>query len=337
MRLVKPGRVNNPPRSLSVSNPAAPVNGQAWFVTKRMLGYTRFVPPVRLLPTPASEKTMPPRLTPIAIVYDFDGTLAPGNMQEHAFIPDIGMKPSDFWDEVGQLMKENQADGVLMYMHLMLKKAASAGVPVRRDDFSERARDIKLFEGVTDWFGRINGYGKSRRVRVRHYIVSSGNSEIIEGTPIASNFERIYASKFLFDPNGVPIWPALAVNFTNKTQYLFRINKGAHDLSDDRQINEFVDKGKRPIPFENMVYIGDGSTDVPCFRLVKEQGGLSIAVFKPHTPGAQKSADAFRRDGRVQRVAPAIYTEGSELDTTVKTRIDLIAATREHSRALARG
>ena len=157
-------------------------------------------------------------------------------------------------------------------------------------------------------------------IRVRHYIVSSGNSEIIEGTPIASNFERIYASKFLFDPNGVPIWPALAVNFTNKTQYLFRINKGAHDLSDDRQINAFVDKGKRPIPFENMVYIGDGSTDVPCFRLVKEQGGLSIAVFKPNTRGAQESADSFRRDGRVHRVAPAVYTEGSELDATIKTR-----------------
>ena len=156
----------------------------------------------------------------MAIVYDFDGTLAPGNMQEHAFIPDIGMKPDEFWDEVGQLMKDHQADGVLMYMHLMLKKAASAGVPVRRDDFSERARDIQLFEGVPEWFGRINAYGKGSGIRVRHYIVSSGNSEIIEGTPIASNFERIYASKFLFDPNGVPIWPALAVNFTNKTQPL---------------------------------------------------------------------------------------------------------------------
>ena len=272
----------------------------------------------------------------MAIVYDFDGTLAPGNMQEHAFIPDIGMKPDEFWDEVGQLMKDHQADGVLMYMHLMLKKAASAGVPVRRDDFRERARDIQLFEGVPEWFGRINAYGKGRGIRVRHYIVSSGNSEIIEGTPIASNFERIYASKFLFDPNGVPIWPALAVNFTNKTQYLFRINKGAHDLSDDRQINEFVDKGKRPIPFENMVYIGDGSTDVPCFRLVKEQGGLSIAVFKPNTRGAQESADSFRRDGRVHRVAPAVYTEGSELDATIKTRIDLIAASWEHSRVLSK-
>jgi phosphoserine phosphatase len=265
------------------------------------------------------------RLT-MALVYDFDGTLAPGNVQEPQFIPNIGMKPADFWEEVSDLARENRADSVLMYMHLMLKKAAAANVPVRREDFGERAQKVEFFKGVKEWFGRINAYGKQEGVQIEHCIVSSGNAEIIEATPIAKEFRQIYASKFLFDPNGVAIWPALAINYTTKTQYLFRINKGAHDLSDDTLINQFVETGERPIPFENMVYLGDGSTDVPCFRLVKEQGGLSIAVYKPNTKGAHDRAKEFVRDGRVHCVARADYTEGSELDQIVKAKISSLAA-----------
>src|SRR5690606_30815328 len=164
----------------------------------------------------------------MAIAYDFDGTLADGNMQEHQFLPDIGMKPKDFWAEVKRLTKEHQADEVLVYMNLMLRKAA--GVPVRRDDFKARGKAIQLFEGVEEWFDRITGYGRAQGVRIQHYLVSSGNAEIFAGTPIASKFAQVYASKFMFDQNGVAAWPALAVNYTTKTQYLFRINKGAFDL-----------------------------------------------------------------------------------------------------------
>ena len=269
---------------------------------------------------------MPQKLTPLAIIYDFDGTLALGNVQEHQFIPDIGMKPKEFWKEVQRLSKEHQADGILMYMHLMLKKASEAGVAVHKRNFKERGRAVTLFEGVQDWFDRISAYGKAEGVQVKHYIVSSGNAEIIGETSIGSKFDRIYASRFKFNENNVPDWPAQVVNFTTKTQYLFRSNKGAHDLSDDSEINKFVPKGKRPIPFENMVYVGDGSTDVPCFRLVKDQGGLSIAVFKPHTKNAREKADRFRQEGRVHCVLPAIYTEGSELDKVVKANIKLVAA-----------
>ena len=197
---------------------------------------------------------MPPELTPMAIVYDFDGTLAPGNMQEHAFIPDIGMEAADFWDEVEQLTRKNQADGILMYMYVMLEKAHAKGVPVRREDFRKRGERVKLFDGVGEWFGRISAYGSAKGVDIEHYLISSGNMEIIEGSPIAHEFKEIYASKFMFDENGVARWPALAINFTTKTQFLFRINKGAHDLSDDSRINQFVPKGDRPVPFENMVY-----------------------------------------------------------------------------------
>ena len=265
------------------------------------------------------------RQATMAIVYDFDGTLAPGNMQEHQFIPDIGMEPPEFWREVNQLSKRHQADGILMYMYLMLQKARAAGVPVRRGDFRKRGEGIRLFPGVTGWFDRISEYGRRTGVAVEHYLVSSGNAEIIEGSPIAGAFKAIYASKFMFDENGVANWPALAINYTNKTQYLFRINKGAHDLSDNTRINAVVPGHERPIPFENMVYIGDGSTDVPCFRVVTDQGGLSIAVFDPATPDASAKAEQFRRDGRVHQVVPANYTEGSELQTVVERRIAEVA------------
>ena len=262
----------------------------------------------------------------MAIVYDFDGTLAPGNVQERQFIPDIGMTPEEFWKGVNDLVEKHQADGTLMYMYEMLRRAGNAEVPVRREDFGSRTQDIELFEGVPQWFDRINGYGRAVGVHVDHYIVSSGNAEIIEGTPIAHNFTGIYASKFLFDQNGVAVWPALAINYTTKTQYLFRINKGAHDLSDDTAINRYVEKKDRPVPFENMVYIGDGVTDVPCFRLVKDQGGLSIAVYQADAGGAKEEAEVFVREGRVQSAVPANYRESSDLDLLVHDYIKLVSA-----------
>lgn len=263
---------------------------------------------------------------PMAIAYDFDGTLADGNMQEHQFLPDIGMKPEAFWAEVKRMTKEHQADEVLLYMNLMLRKARHAGVPVRREDFKARGKTIKLFDGVEEWFDRITAYGKAKGVKVDHILISSGNAEIFAGTPIASKFAHIYASKFMFDENGVADWPALAVNYTTKTQYLFRINKDAHDLSDNSRVNQFVPKHERPVPFENMVFIGDGSTDIPCFRLVKEQGGLSVAVYKPRKRGAQGKAEGYVKDGRVHCAAPANYTEGSEMDRVIKANIDAVAA-----------
>ena len=260
----------------------------------------------------------------MAIAYDFDGTLAPGNMQEHQFLPDIGMTPKAFWAEAKRLTKLHQADEVLIYMNLMLKKAHIASVPVRKQDFEARGKTIQLFDGVVDWFDRITEYGRSKGVHIDHYLISSGNAEIFAGTPIASKFKQIYASKFIFDHNGVAEWPALAVNYTTKTQYLFRINKDAHDLSDNAKVNQFVEKHDRPMPFENMVFIGDGATDIPCFRLIKEQGGLSVAVFKPNTKGARTKADQYLRDGRVHCVAPAIYTNDGMLDRIIKANIDAV-------------
>jgi hypothetical protein len=266
------------------------------------------------------------RHVPLAIAYDFDGTLAPGNMQEHQFLPDIGMTPADFWSEVKRLTKEHQADEVLIYMNLMLEKARAKHAPARREDFKRRGKDLALFEGADGWFDRIDRHGKEHGVRVEHHLISSGNAEIFAGTSIASKFAQVYASKFFFDENGVAIWPALAVNYTTKTQYLFRINKGAHDVSDSSKVNAYVEKKNRPVPFENMIYIGDGATDIPCFRLLKEQGGLSIAVYPPNKKGAKGKAGKYIQDGRVHCVVPAVYSEGSELERVVKAYIDAVSA-----------
>lgn len=269
---------------------------------------------------------MAKKLAPMAIAYDFDGTLCPGNMQEHQFIPKIGMKPKAFWQEVRDFAHQHQADPVLAYMNMMLLKAAEAMVPVRRADFLAQGNGLKLFAGVEDWFGRINAYGTAHGVKVEHYIISSGNEEIIAGTAIADRFTQIFASKFLFNARGLAQWPALAINYTTKTQYLFRINKGVSDVTDNAAVNEFVEQGDRPMPFPNIVFIGDGATDVPAFRLVKEQGGLSIAVFAPGAKGGRKQATQFLTDGRVNCIAPADYVEGGVLDGILKANIDLVAA-----------
>lgn len=274
------------------------------------------------------------RKIPFAIVYDFDGTLAPGNMQERDFIPAIGMKTDKFWKEVTKISKKHQADQILIYMKLMLDKARASAVKVTNEDFESYGQNLPFFNGVLPenkdgqtikgWFDRINDYGKSSSVGVEHYIVSSGIREMIKGTPIAKKFKAIYASSFLYDHHGVAVWPALAVNYTTKTQYLFRINKGCFDVSDNKLINKYVPDKDREIPFSNMVYIGDGETDIPCFRLVKDRGGYAIAVYKPHTKGAKAKLGNLISDERINYIAAADFKDNGQLDRIIKSIIDKI-------------
>ena len=276
------------------------------------------------------------RKIPFAIVYDFDGTLAPGNMQERDFIPAIGMKTKKFWKEVSEESKKHQADNILVYMKLMLDKARSSSVTVRKADFKTYGKKLPFFEGVLQyqnggqfekgWFDRINDYGTESNVKVEHYIVSSGIREMIQGTPIAKKFTAIYASSFFYDHHGVAVWPALAINYTTKTQYIFRINKGCLDVSDTKVINEYISEEKRKVPFTNMIYIGDGETDIPCFRLVKDRGGYSIAVYKSNTKGAKDKINSLISDGRVNFIAQADFKNNSPLDRMVKALIDKIQA-----------
>lgn len=261
-----------------------------------------------------------------AIAYDFDGTLTPGNMHEYSFIPAINTSAVPFWNEVKNISREQQADEILAYMHLMLEKAHTAKVPVRRKDFSDFGRRIQFFDGVVEWFSRINSYAKDRGITLEHYIISSGIKEMIEGTVIAKKFKAIFASSFMYDHHGIAHWPALAVNYTTKTQYLFRINKRCLDVADDTTINSYVRPGNRPVPFTRMIFIGDGSTDIPCMKLVHAQRGHSIAVFKTTDGDAKRKAQKLINEDRVNFIAPADYSDGSEIDAIIKLILDKVAA-----------
>ena len=262
--------------------------------------------------------------TRMALVYDFDGTLAPGHMQNRQFIPDtIGMEVGEFWAEVNQRAWAHEADPILTYMYVMLEKCREAGVQVRRQDLAARSEETRFFPGVEEWFDRTTEYARRRGIELQHYCISSGNAEIIEATPIARHFHRVYASRFMYDREGVAVWPAVAINFTTKTQYLFRINKGALDQRDMEMINRYIPRDRRAVPFENMVYLGDGETDVPCFRVIRDTGGLAVAV---HDEGGENPALEYLRDERVDAVTPADYREGRPLDLLVQGQIDLVEA-----------
>ncbi len=266
---------------------------------------------------------MKEKKTTVALVYDFDGTLSPGNMQEYDFIPSVGRKNEEFWDQSNRLAEEQDADPILIYMWRMIREAQNNDIPIRREAFVESGKKIGLFEGVKEWFGRINAYAASKGIVVEHYINSSGIREMIEGTEIAREFRRIYACSFLYDVNGVAVWPAVSVNYTNKTQFMFKINKGIREVYDSRLINRYVPEEERPVPFRHMIYFGDGTTDIPCMKLVKQQGGHSIAVSNPEGgEREQRALQGLIRDNRVSYVCPADYSADTEIDRLVRTIID---------------
>ena len=258
----------------------------------------------------------------IALIYDFDGTLAAGNMQEYDFIPAVGKSNKEFWSESNTLAEEQDADQILTYMARMIQEARAKGLSLRREAFQESGRHVVLFPGVEEWFDRVNAYGEARGIRILHYINSSGLKEIIEGTSIADRFRKIYACSFLYNVDGIAYWPAVAVNYTNKTQFIFKINKGVESVYDTKLVNRYMEESRRPVPFSRMIYVGDGTTDIPCMRLVKNFGGHSIAVYNPAEKSKRNEMNTLIRDNRVNHVCPADYREGTEIDTVVKAIID---------------
>lgn len=262
--------------------------------------------------------------TTVALIYDFDGTLSAGNMQEYDFIPSVGKNIQEFWDESTQLAKENDADQILAYMYKMLYESKRAGFSLRRQAFVDYGKKITLFKGVKEWFGRINKLGAERGLEIKHYINSSGMKEMIEGTPIAHEFHKIYACSFLYDVDGVAYWPAVAVNYTNKTQFIFKINKGVESVFDNKEVNKFIPENERPVQFKHMIYFGDGTTDIPSMRLVKAQGGHSVAVYKPGSEEEKDNCDKLVRDNRVDYVCEADYSEGGMIDSVVRAILDKI-------------
>jgi len=262
----------------------------------------------------------------IALMYDFDKTLCAKDMQEYSFIPNIGMKADEFWFEANKISVKNNMDRILAYMYLMLKTAKKKDLPITKEAFQELGQDVVLYKGVKSWFKRINEYGRSLGVEIEHYILSSGLKEIIEGTPIAKEFKKIYACEFHYNERGNADWPQQTVNFTTKTQFLFRISKGVLDVTDDVRLNTKIKDEERRIPYYNMIYFGDGLTDVPCMKLVKQYGGHSIAIYNKKE---KKKVEQLLVDERVNFICEGDYQKDSELEIIVKKLIQQVAASND--------
>ena len=259
----------------------------------------------------------------LAICYDFDKTLSPDDMQAQGYIQSIDYEVAEFWEESNELARKNDMDQNLAYMYMMATNARGK-LLFTKDTLREQGSKVKLFPGVNTWFNRINNYGKSKGVVVEHYIISSGLKEMIEGTEVADEFKKIYASSFYFDKDGVAVWPAQVVNYTNKTQFLFRIEKGIFDIN-DQAVNSYFQPNQYRVPFRNMVYIGDSDTDIPCMKLVNTNGGHSIGVYNSKTKDKSK---VFRmlEENRIKYYEPADYKKDSKLENLIKMIIDRTAS-----------
>lgn len=264
--------------------------------------------------------------TPIvALIYDFDKTLSPKDMEEYSFLPGINVEPDVFWKLCNDFGQTHQMDGILTYMYLMQKMAAGT-LELTRETLTHLGEAVEFFPGVETWFDRINAIGSQNGVFVEHYIISSGLTEIIQGSAIGKHFKAIFAASFCYDASDRPVWPSTAVNYTSKTQYLFRINKGILDVTNDKDLNAFTPEYMRRIPFSNMIYVGDGLTDVPCMKMTKQKGGYSIAV---HAPDHTELADDMLLQGRADFSVEADYSPESEIEQVVTMLMRRIRASHE--------
>lgn len=257
----------------------------------------------------------------VAIMYDFDRTLCTKDMQDYSFIPSLGITESEFWSFANDIGLQEHMDSVLAYMYAMVKLSNDKNIPLLREKLVDMGKNVELFNGVEDWFERISDFGNKQGVQVEHYVISSGMKEIIEGTSISKYFKSIFACEFLYDESGNGVWPKTDVNYTNKTQFVYRINKGVLDVANDNDLNQSMPDDSKRVPFCNMIYIGDGLSDVPCMKMMKTYGGYSIAVYQYKD---SKVEDLLIKD-RVDYIYPADYSEGTGLDITVKNIIRKMA------------
>ena len=257
----------------------------------------------------------------VAIIYDFDNTLSTKDMQEFTFIPSLGITAGEFWALCDKTAHELNMDHILAYMYLMTTMSKQKGIHLSADELRKMGKDVQFFKGVREWFKRINDYGASLGLEVRHYIISCGLKPMIEGCDIAKEFYNIFACDYVYDQNGEPIWPAVAINYTSKTQFLYRINKGVEDVGEHKKLNMYMPSEERAVPFENMVYIGDGLTDVPSMKLTRTRGGYAIGVYtKP------EDATYLVNQSRVDFYVKSDYTENSKMDLAMKAILEKIRA-----------
>lgn len=259
----------------------------------------------------------------LAILYDFDKTLSTTDMQAYKLIPDLGMSPDEFWEKTGEFSAKTGAERILSYMYMIMNTAKERGIKLTRKYLQECGKNIEYYPGVEDYFKRLNKYGEEHGVQVEHYLVSSGTLEIVEGSKIFKEFKKAYGCEFIYGDDGAPIWPKLAINFTQKTQFYFRIAKGAFEANDDKSVNEKIEKkDELRVPYRNIVYLGDGMTDIACMTLVKKNGGNSIAVYS--NEDSKNKVDEIKKDNRVNFIAEADYSKGKAIDNILKSIINQI-------------
>jgi 2-hydroxy-3-keto-5-methylthiopentenyl-1-phosphate phosphatase len=271
----------------------------------------------------------------IAIVYDFDGTLSPQPMQEYTVLPELGIPAKDFWKEVSKQARLTESEGMLVYMRLLIEKAETKQIHLGKEELSKLAKEIKYFPGVDTWFARINNYVKQigrGKSKIEHYIISAGMKEILVGSSIAKKIKNIFASEYHFDHHGVAVFPKQLITDTTKTQFLFRINKGKQKLTES--INQHMPEHKRKIPFSNIIYIGDGLTDVPSMVVTKQNGGHSIAVYKPKSNKGVSVCRELLKEKRVHFIAPADYAEDGILETRMKLLLKAVVSSIDYDREL---
>lgn len=272
--------------------------------------------------------TMAKKNTKIALIYDFDKTLSSADMQDFSLIPAFGVKPEKFWRIANNWSKEQEADQITGSMYYIMKTAQEKNIPLTREFLKTCGENIEYYQGVENWFERINEYGKELNLNIEHFLISSGYEEILAGSKIRKHFTDMFACSYAFNDEGLPVWPARVINYSIKVQFLTKINKGLRKI-DDIAVNEFMPVEKRPIPFDRMIYFGDGMTDIPSMKLIKERGGNAIAVYAPGKSKEKHKAIKLLKDDRVNFALKADYRENREIDKVVKTILDKIAKERD--------
>jgi len=260
----------------------------------------------------------------VAIMYDFDKTLSTSDMQNYSFIPNLGLTPQEFWGKTQEFSEKYGVERILSYMYVMLKLAKDKGIKMTRKYLQSCGENIEFYPGVLTWFKRINSYAEKRGIQVEHYLVSSGTREIVEGCPIYKEFKKVYGCEFFYNQSHEACWPKFVINYTQKTQFYFKISKGVSDAKDDIKVNERL--GKHRVPYRNIIYLGDGMTDVACMTVVKQNGGNAIGVYKDEF---KEQAKKLYDDERVSFVCKGDYSAGSQIEKVVHLIIDSIALQTE--------
>jgi hypothetical protein len=265
----------------------------------------------------------------IALVYDYDQTLSPFYMQDDVIFPAFGINGAKFWERCADLVQAQGYDHELAYMKCLLDYLAMDR-PTNQQ-LKQLGAKMRLYKGLPEMFEEFNldlleEHHSAAGIHVDHFVVSSGLKVLIEGSQLRPYLREIFGCEYAEDPEGKITFPKRVISHTQKTQYLFRINKGLLDMAQD--VNDHMPDDARPVPFPNMIYIGDGPTDVPCFTIMRKNGGHAIAVYNPDDPSRasfKKCYSLSSHADRVRHIAPSDYRRGSHLRLLLEESVREIA------------